>query len=1003
MRTELCRFQRIVLCCAGALVAALGAAAEESLLVEVPFAPVEPQTVRPADVAVETGKGALEVVAIEPVEEWRIVVVVDTLLSDTTLVRSAVLDLRALTGQLVAAGSVEVVLAGEDTTIAIPPTRDAVQLEESLGWIRFRERGRAEQLAIRRRFVEEFELQSLVDDPEAIVSATAGQRIAQISAGVGEALAAEAEAVERQRAALLRWLLEQRTERPTVLVLVTGGADPVEPEFYRSALAAAGIAEAAQGVAAPGPRLELEDLARTLAVLGWPTLVHSPEGAALLSGSEEDDSADEEEDVETVVQDGQLVDRTMLGRIDPRDLLRRKDGRRAQLEPRLLEPGSGLALLAAATGGDLSRDREALREALSSLDRRLRVRVSRLGAGWESEPIVARWQRADERQGLELRSSRWIAAGLPGVAAQERALMILDGGLEEGELAVGAQLLPEGDASRLVLEVEGLSRAAAQGSTLRLTLATYEGDEARFEQTFVAPEATESVEAAPLRVEARVVTKPSPLAPLVVVVEEPDSGRWGAAFPSLSDSDGGPGLRLPTPRAIHLLEPEATIVYGPTLLEVVYDPQVAAVEYLVDGEIAARVSAPPFAVRVDLGALPEPRRIEAVAYGRDDRELARDLLVVNDSGTTLRVRILNPQPAAAAPDRQPLVGPVEVEAQVEVPRGEKLNRLEFYWNQELVATRFAPPFSQWISIPEAQPKGFVRVVGFLEDETSAEDVLFINSPGASERIRVELVQLFAVVTDGDGRPVRGVEAERFEIFEDDERQDLATFSEGADQPLTVGLAVDASASMFRKLPQVKQAAASFLRSLDGDKDRAFVVDFGREPRLQHDLSRDLGAVEEAVLALEAEGRTAIWKGITFGLVQLQGVQGKKALIVFSDGADEDPDFSFRTCLQFARRVGVPVYVIVSNNEIYRTGGRGLNVRGFMHRLESLTRSVGGRVFLTRVGEDLDAIYAEIDEELRSQYVLGYYARDRGESRWRSLRVEVDAPGARVRTAAGYFR
>ena len=131
--------------------------------------------------------------------------------------------------------------------------------------------------------------------------------------------------------------------------------------------------------------------------------------------------------------------------------------------------------------------------------------------------------------------------------------------------------------------------------------------------------------------------------------------------------------------------------------------------------------------------------------------------------------------------------------------------------------------------------------------------------------------------------------------------------------------------------------------------------------------------------------------------------GKKALIVYTDGADEDPDFSYKTALRFARKVGVPVYVILSNNEIVRTQGKGLSVRGFLKRLEGLVDSVGGRVFFARVGEDLQRVYEEIDEELRSQYVVGYYSHDAGGREWRKVDVDVAGSGLKARTIAGYYR
>ncbi len=209
--------------------------------------------------------------------------------------------------------------------------------------------------------------------------------------------------------------------------------------------------------------------------------------------------------------------------------------------------------------------------------------------------------------------------------------------------------------------------------------------------------------------------------------------------------------------------------------------------------------------------------------------------------------------------------------------------------------------------------------------------------------------------------------------------------------------------MFVKLPRVQRAAADFVRGLEPRRDRAFLVSFGRQPRLARTATRDLPMVVQALDRLRPDGQTAIWEAIAFSLVQLQGVPGKKALIVYSDGADEDPEFSYRTCLRFARTVGAPIYVILSNNEIVRTGGRGLQVRGFLGRLRELTGEVGGRVYLTRVGDDLDDVYREIADELRSQYFLGYYSPQSDGHSWRRLEVAVEGAGLTARTIAGFFR
>jgi Ca-activated chloride channel homolog len=242
----------------------------------------------------------------------------------------------------------------------------------------------------------------------------------------------------------------------------------------------------------------------------------------------------------------------------------------------------------------------------------------------------------------------------------------------------------------------------------------------------------------------------------------------------------------------------------------------------------------------------------------------------------------------------------------------------------------------------------------------------------------------------------------FTVKEEGEAKEIAVFNGAEEMPLTVGLAVDSSASMFIKLPQVQVAAMDFLRDLLSERDRAFVVGFGSEPQLIAPTTGDVARLLKGVNGMSPDGFTSIWKGIVYSLVQLQGAPGKKALIVYSDGADEDPDFSYRTARRFARVVGVPIYVILSNNEIVRTEGKGLNIRGFLGRLEDLVTDVGGKVYFTRVGAELDTVYAQIAEELRSQYVLGYYGQQDESTGWRKIQVEVSVPGLEVRSARGRY-
>jgi hypothetical protein len=430
------------------------------------------------------------------------------------------------------------------------------------------------------------------------------------------------------------------------------------------------------------------------------------------------------------------------------------------------------------------------------------------------------------------------------------------------------------------------------------------------------------------------------------------AGRWGAAFASHLEPEPASAVSaradrdlLPASRPIRLLDPDQPFLVGRTMFEVaISDPAITRVEFLLDGKVEVARSQPPYRANLDLGDLPRPRRVEAVAYGDDGSVLGRDLLVLNEGSGSFRVRIVDPapgEPESTGTREAPRTGPVDVTAEVTEPPDGRVDRVDFYWNSDLVASRFAPPFTQRVIVPGAAPQGFVRVVARLDDGATAEDVIFLNSPGTSERLDVNLVEMYVVVTDRDGRPVSGLDAADFRIFEEGEPREIASFADGRTLPLTVGLVIDSSASMFVKLPTVGAAASRFVSESLEDEDRAFVVGFGGDPELVQGTTSNGPDLMRSIDRLRADGQTAIWESVVYSLVQIQGTPGKKALVLYTDGADEDEEFPYEMALRFARRTGVPIYFILTNNEIVRTGGKGLGVRRFLGRVQRLAEAVGG--------------------------------------------------------------
>ncbi|MFP3941884.1 MAG: VWA domain-containing protein [Thermoanaerobaculia bacterium] len=1020
---------------------------EERLLVEVVDGRGEPvESLTPGALTLLVDGEAQPVGAVERAAPERIALYFDLPSLATPEVVEAAGVLAARADDLAALAPVEVLLGGDGTRTALPSTGDPEVLAQTLSGTGVRQAGEDELAEVRRAFLAEL---SELDESRGATEGGAGAAAPERAvAAAREALAEEARRLRLQRERLVSWAASTDTgaggagagapRPPGTLLLVTGGFDEDPLAFYRAALEARGLEEEAARLGRPVILPSLDEVSRVLAAYGWVVFPYLPEPGEVAEtpvpvGPEApEDPSVRQPDLDPAGSDDSQQPALITPRLG-RDREERADGEAPPVRGGREAPER----MARGTGGEVVSDPLQLADVLGRLGRRWSVRFQ--APEGEPRPLEVRAEG-----GATVRAPAWSAGTVaPSSVAAVRVRRVLEteGGAWMGDLA---------DRGALALEAAFETPPGGVGEGRLLLRLEGEGPDGEGEPAGPAPPSTPEGTAGPPGVPVRATVGvdrpgrdplvfhrelgPGSFGPegvarlpvrlpegaesrVAVLVEEVGTGRWGAAFASHLESaeeaaglgDVAPGPAdaaelLPAPRAVTLLRPREAFVMGRTEFRaVVSRAGVARVDFFLDGERRAALGEAPFRAVLDVGDLPRPHRVEAVAYDAGGRELGRDLLVVNEGSGAFRVRIVQPGAGNTGNEEEPRVGPVDVAAEVRAPPDARVDRVDFYWNADRVATRFGPPYRQRVVVPEADPRGFVRVVARLEDGTSAEDVVFLNSPGTTERLDVNLVEMYVVVTDQEGRPVTGLGPEDFRVYEEGEAREITTFTDAGHLPLTVGLAIDSSASMFVKLPSVGLAAAEFVQdSLDGD-DRAFVVGFGGEPRLVQQATSSDPDLVRSIARLRADGQTALWESVVYSLVQLQGAPGKKALVLYTDGADEDEDFRYQTALRFAREVGVPVYFILTNNEIVRTGGRGLGVRRFLGRVRRLADAVGGRTYIVRHGEDLSAVYREIGRELRSQYLLAYYSEDLPEETFRRVRVEAADPDLEVRTIAGYFR
>lgn len=272
------------------------------------------------------------------------------------------------------------------------------------------------------------------------------------------------------------------------------------------------------------------------------------------------------------------------------------------------------------------------------------------------------------------------------------------------------------------------------------------------------------------------------------------------------------------------------------------------------------------------------------------------------------------------------------------------------------------------------------------------------APVAQERVpqfssSVQLVEVYATVTDANGEPVTNLRQSDFEVVEDGVPQQVTTFAAG-EFALTVALGVDRSFSMAGEpLRLAKQASQGFLRELKPG-DRSMVVAIGNEADVIAPLSDDRASQSRAIAALDAWSTTALHDAIVATLDRLEPEPGRQAFVVFSDGADRYSEHKAADVLARARRSTALIYPIAF----------GRTRPALLPELAVLT---GGRSFQLRDAKELEKTLATIARELRYQYLLGYTpARPiaRGEREWRSIRVTVKGArrDIRVRARDGYM-
>ena len=266
-----------------------------------------------------------------------------------------------------------------------------------------------------------------------------------------------------------------------------------------------------------------------------------------------------------------------------------------------------------------------------------------------------------------------------------------------------------------------------------------------------------------------------------------------------------------------------------------------------------------------------------------------------------------------------------------------------------------------------------------------------------ERVFTRRVRLPVTVIDKKGQPVAGLTASDFLVMEDKARQQIESFADwsGGEQPLYVGVLIDTSPSAIAKLRFSQEAATAFLRAvLRPRRDKAALVTFDDEVKVRQDFTEKPDLVERALRGLKKPGThtslyDAVWR---FCNEHMRGAAGRRALVIISDGEDTYSRATLREAIDAAQRMDTTVFAVSTK------GGFSGAVPGMEagqapdegdRALTKLCEETGGRAFFPKEAADLPAAFAQIQDELRSQYLVAYSPSNRAkDGSFRQVKIEV---------------
>lgn len=276
--------------------------------------------------------------------------------------------------------------------------------------------------------------------------------------------------------------------------------------------------------------------------------------------------------------------------------------------------------------------------------------------------------------------------------------------------------------------------------------------------------------------------------------------------------------------------------------------------------------------------------------------------------------------------------------------------------------------------------------------------------GPTFRVNVRLVNVFATVTDARGAPVADLAKADFRVLEDGIPQTISVFDRESEMPLSIVLAVDTSLSTMRDFKLEVSSARKFAHSIMRPVDHLAVFQVTEDIDQLTSFTPDLKTIDRGIENLRVGAGTSLYDGILLSSEALMGRDGRKVLVLITDGGDTTSKADYNAALRRAQQAEAIVYSIIVV-PVEADAGRNL---GGEHALIQISKDTGGKHYYAESVSELDDAFRQISKELRTQYLIGYYPnRQVADSPFRRIQVQVtkkdlDVPAYQVRHRAGYY-